>query len=452
MTNPQSQNDILTYHTLDAMCAMTLPEVEALWELVPTDRQRLYRAIYDRTRRDEGAAGSDALEAKMVDQLIQRYNEKGLVPVGSYWVPTPQQIRDAAQNDADYVHEEIDEFTPKTKKPSPVVMLIGVGCVLVFAFLLLRGAGSGRAKTAGITTGTASRTPTATLMRTYTPTPLALDAQDAIIRGGNQGSSINNPIYPVNLRVHIKNEDQPRIFVVQRRIVNTAEWLYENNPDVASYIAGLTVHPVLGIPWSPANDSLFQEVEPGSNFTVQMNTGVALRFICTERLTVSRSDASIFGQDKPGLTLVLIGKTSDNEIEDSGERRVLLADYVPGSETGVAAALLPTSQLPTPAPSPTLAQRIDVQIISITTQNGRIMFRLRVFNGRFSKLKLDENAISLTYGYIERPVGPPIASQIKPVWIEPGQAADLSLTFAWRGEPFAMLGVLGEYSYALTLR
>jgi hypothetical protein len=60
--------------------------------------------------------------------------------------------------------------------------------------------------------------------------------------------------------------------------------------------------------------------------------------------------------------------------------------------------------------------------------------------------------VTLTYGYNERPVGPPIAAQIQPVWIEPGQAADILLTFTWRGEPFAMLGVLGEYSYALTLR
>ncbi len=76
MTTPTEQ---FTYHTLDTLQALSLAEVEALWELVPTERQRLYKAIYDRTRRDEGASGSDTLETHGRSALT-RYADKGLVP------------------------------------------------------------------------------------------------------------------------------------------------------------------------------------------------------------------------------------------------------------------------------------------------------------------------------------------------------------------------------------
>lgn len=186
--------DVFTYHPVAALQALSLTEVEALWELVPTERQRLYRAIYDRTRRDEGASGSDALETQMVAQLLQRYSDKALVPVGAYWVPTPTQIQDAAKSDTPYLSAEPAEGTPKSKKLPPALVLIGVGCVLLFGFLVLHSA-TGKATT--MNTGTLTRTATPTLARTYTPTPFALDAQDAIIRGGSSGNS-SSAVYPIN--------------------------------------------------------------------------------------------------------------------------------------------------------------------------------------------------------------------------------------------------------------
>ncbi len=441
--------ETLTYHSLDALRALSLPEIEALWELVPTERQRLYRAIYDRTRRDEGASGSDAREAYMVSQLLMRFADKALVPVGSYWVPTPQQIQQAAKTDVDFVPADTFQSAPRTKRPSPILLVAAAGCVLVFGFLLLRGlSGSGKN---GAIRGTGVPTATATLARTYTPTPLALDAQDTIIRGGN-GSSGSGAIYPVNLRVSINGADPPRIFVVQRRVISMAEWVYDDNPDVASDVVGLSVHPVLGIPWSEANATLFQEAAAGSRIAMQMNTGTTLQFVCTERRTINRGDTNVFAQDKPGLTLVLMGQPSTETAEPTADRLVLLADYVPGDESTLLGGLLPTLPAYTPTASPTLAERVDAQIIGITTQTGRLTVKVHLFNGRFAPLKIDDQSIWLIYGYSEQPEGPHIAADVQPVSLEPGQAADLTLVFAWHGEPFAMLGILGEYSYSMTLR
>ncbi len=441
MTTPTEQ---FTYHTLDTLQAMSLAEVEALWELVPTERQRLYKAIYDRTRRDEGASGSDTLETQMVAQLLTRYADKGLVPVGSYWVPVPPQIQDAAKTDTPLEHDDLP--TASTTKLSMPILLAGICCALLIGFLLLRGMTSGHAAPSD----TKTLTPTPTLVRTYTPTPFALDAQDAIIQGGT-GNSSATAVYPVNLRMIRIGETQPRIFVVQRRIVQTAEWQFTDNPDVASYIAGLTVKPVLGIPWSDANATLFQTVTPGDALLVQMNTGAALRFTFTERRTVNRGDTSLFEQNAPGLVLVLFGQRDPDTNDTPADRLVLLADYTPlGTDTVNMA--LPTAILSTPTLTATPVERVDIQIISLTTQADTLTVRMRLFNGRYEALTLDANSMWLSYGYAERPVGPHIAAQLQPLTLAPGQAADVNIVFAWHGEPFATLSVLDEYLYAVAVR
>jgi len=238
---------------------------------------------------------------------------------------------------------------------------------------------------------------------------------------------------------------------VQRRIVQTAEWQFTDNPDVASYIAGLTVKPVIGIPWSDANAALFQNVTPGDAFLVQMNTGAAVRFTFTERRMVNRGDTSLFRQDTPGLVIVLFGQRDPDTNDTPADRLVLLADYTP-SDTDTLNMALPTAIPSTPTLTPTPVERVDVQIVSLTTQPDTLTVRLRLFNGRYEPLTLDASTMWLSYGYAERPIGPHIAAQLQPLTLAPGQAADVSVVFAWHGEPFAMLSVLDEYLYAVTVR
>ena len=63
----------LRFHTLDELQALSLEELQALWELVPTERQRAYRSAYDREVRTAGAVGSDALEQRVCAELMKRY-------------------------------------------------------------------------------------------------------------------------------------------------------------------------------------------------------------------------------------------------------------------------------------------------------------------------------------------------------------------------------------------
>jgi hypothetical protein len=228
-------------------------------------------------------------------------------------------------------------------------------------FILLPRLG-GRAPQAANLTMTATATLTATPAHSPTPTPIALEQRDPVIRGGDGDRA---GAFPVNLRVSLPGARQPRVFVVQRRLIQTAEWNFDPNPDTASYIAGLAVRPVIGVPYSAENADLFKAVAEGTTFTLQMNTGATLRFRFEQRLEVQRSDTSIFRQIGPGLVLVLIGERGEDGAL-TATRTVITAAYLPEQELardGALSGLLPTLEPTfTPSPAPTVPpfSRLDV--------------------------------------------------------------------------------------------
>ncbi len=57
--------------------------------------------------------------------------------------------------------------------------------------------------------------------------------------------------------------------------------------------------------------------------------------------------------------------------------------------------------------------------------------------------------IAMAFGYAPQPPGPwSPAEGLAPFTLRPGQAADLTLIWAWAGEPYASLRV-GVYQYAV---
>src|SRR5690606_13679482 len=103
---------------------LSFEELQALWELVPTDRQRSYRQAYEREVRNAGALGSDQLEQQVTAELLNRYQENALVPVGMRWARTPSRVQDAAQNDDNLALSE-ETTSNISDKPSPLVLAIG---------------------------------------------------------------------------------------------------------------------------------------------------------------------------------------------------------------------------------------------------------------------------------------------------------------------------------------
>ncbi len=317
--------DVLRYHTLDELRGLSLSELHALWELVPTDRQRAYKAAYEREVRTAGAVGSDELERQVAAELLKRYGEAALVPVGSRWARTPGRVQEAAQQNVVLDAPE-DEVRPTSGKPSPKVMLaVGLAALLFFGFMFTRLLGG---RSSADTDATPEISPTPTPLVSPTPTPLALEAQDDVIRGGDSGREV---AYPVNLQVILPEGDAPRVWVVQRRRVQASEWRFDLNPDTASFVNGMSVRPVIGIPWSEENESFFDDIDAGTSFLLTMNTGAVLRFEFDDRREVRRSETSIFRQVSPGLVLLLIGETDDDGLP-TATRTLITATYPPEQE------------------------------------------------------------------------------------------------------------------------
>src|SRR5260221_13202061 len=124
--NETAKPDIFMYHTVDELQKMSLAEVEALWELVPTERQRQYRGIYERFIHNEGVSGSDLMELQAVIQILDKYYvQEHMVPVlphGEIWVRVPKQVREASATNADVVRPAVETGEVKANR-RPVIPL-----------------------------------------------------------------------------------------------------------------------------------------------------------------------------------------------------------------------------------------------------------------------------------------------------------------------------------------
>ena len=441
------------FYTVDELRNLSLEELQALWELVPTSRQRAYRQAYEREVRNAGALGSDQLEQQVTAELLSRYEESALVPVGMRWARTPSRVQDAAKSDDGLVVPE-ESTTGVAQKPSPVILIAGVVmAVVLIGFFLVRDGGNNDG--VAVAELTPDVEPTETPMITPTPTPLALEAQDDIIEDGDDERTV---AYPVSLQVALPDGSPPRVWVVQRRAVRASEWNYDPNPDIASFINGMSVRPVMGIPFSEDNAQWFEDMDDGTIFTVTMNTGAMLRFDFAARSQVRRSDTDIFRQVSPGLVLLLIGER-DEEGLPTATRTLITATYPPDQELGRDGELVgltlpdlpPIAATATPVHQNSPFADVDVQMISVTTQPGQLTTRFRIYNGDRRSLQLTGSDIWLSLGFVPDPPGPRQPADVMQAFLLlPEQAVDLTLIWAWDGEPYASLQI-GEYRIQMEL-
>lgn len=561
----------LQYKDVETLQALSLEELQALWELVPTERQKAYRTAYDREVRNAGAIGSDNLERRVAAELLLRYVESALVPVGSRWARTPERVQNAArENDLPELGDKTSQAA--SSKPSPKVMLgMGLVGVIFLMLMLMHLLGGGNSETLPEMTLEATYTPTPEV--SPTPTPLALEAQDDVITDGDSDRAV---AYPVNLQVILPDGSAPRVWVVQRREVRAAQWNFDPNPDIASFVNGMSVRPVIGIPWSEDNASLFENIEDGTVFNLTMNTGAILSYEFAAKDEVLRSDTRIFRQVGPGLVLLLIGETdidglptgtrtlvsasysAEQELSRGGEllglnaivqegeigstlefndgasvalqniqslsdlsdipagQQALLFDLDVIADTGSIATnlwqielvdaggqvYLPNTTLlqyasygTFPVEIPALAripsslaflvpqdlpggrllisdssgQRVafrftleqpelsveydglDVRLVYVTTIEGQITTRLRIYNGQATAIYFTQDDIWLSLGYAPDPPGPRNPAEgLQPFTLLPEQAVDLTLVWYWGGDPYGALQVR-SYRFAIQI-
>lgn len=323
-----------------------MPRIDRLtarWDAVPTERQELYRRVYQHELRQAGATTDDAAELSVLRRLITAYQDQALVPVGSRWASVPERVREAARR-GQPIHDEFDEtITPVRSGPprAAILLLVPLVGLLIFAMLTFAGGHDDADTLAAFVSPTA--TLTATPEVSPTPTPLALEESDRFIEAGETS---NRNYFPVLLQVHPADDTAARVFVVQERAVNTADWRFDPNPDVASWVSGLLVQPVLGLPYSEDNAALLSGLGAGARFTLQMNTGATLDFIYSATRHVRRQQTDVFQQSEPGITLILIGETGEDGLLTE-DRLVVTGSYPLEQEVellrsgALAAAVLP---------------------------------------------------------------------------------------------------------------
>lgn len=541
----------------------------AQWDAVPTERQDYYRRVYQREVRAAGASTDDAAELEVLRRLIDAYREQALVPVGSRWASVPERVRAAARRgkplEAPEAHSDV--MRPSGPPKALALLLLPLAGLLLFGLFALIGGNRDEADTlAALMTATETLTPTPEI--SPTPTPLALEESDPVIRAGD---SRRRNYYPVLLQVYPADGRAPRVFVVQERAVQTADWHFDPNPDVASWVSGLLVRPVLGLPFSPENHALMDTLAPGARFALQMNTGAVLGFTYRDTRQVARQDTAIFTQVEPGLVLVLIGETDaegaltetrwvvtaaypvEQEVERlrAGELAAVIAPGESGTIVGlddvritvVGTALATPEGLPpdlayalvdleiitgaaglqtsgvnwmledtagnrfnpdalvsaqgafgglpgnippntvltvtlgflarrdltdarllvgvgsdvtvfvltfTLPPEPPTVDGLDVQVRRVSYDATTVYIEARVFNPQASPVALEALENGLVLGYAPLPLGPqspPIAGEL-PDSVGANSAFDLALTFAYGGEPYGRLFLLGR-EYAL---
>jgi len=328
--------DLQRFYTLDQLMAMPAEALEELWLACP-DRP-FYEAALKRAVDDtlgENAVVSDMDRLSVIDECVLYYTGQHPELPGSppriptvrradgsiKWFKVSDRIRARLESG-----QPLEEQGPVEQKrtlnlrivvPAAVMALVLI-CMVVMLVRKLTGDKESQIAEVDMT---ATAVMAANLPHeTPTPTPLALDDIDRPIKAGED----LRDYYPVLLEI-VPMLGLPRVFPVQQRGVEIAEWAFEPDPDVASAVLGMVVRPVLGIPYTTPNAEFLNALQAGDAIHLRMSTGQTLLFEVSSSERVSRQEVSIFDQSNPGIALVLLQ-------DPAGDRLVIYGQYPAGQE------------------------------------------------------------------------------------------------------------------------
>lgn len=100
--------------------------------------------------------------------------------------------------------------------------------------------------------------------------------------------------------------------------------------DLAVWMHGTLINYVVGLPYTNDNESLLSGLSGSDQMTLTLSNGTQLAFGSPQVKRIDASDMSPLAQEKPGLTLILLGGTSVSRLVVSA--RYLPEDRLPVSE------------------------------------------------------------------------------------------------------------------------
>jgi hypothetical protein len=205
-----------------------------------------------------------------------------------------------------------------------IIALVALVAACIMGFMLLRpliggeGDGDGQSETSG-TVSAGEPTPF--------PQGTAAPAGQPIVVGVSESGTFSVTLdAPSTLDVL-----GSQWAVVPQNIGADGLWNPEVSEDSAAWINGAIVNYVFGLEGNEANRTLMEGLAPGDQMTVASRGGVTHTFNFDSRAQVAASDRSIFNQQTPGITLILLDGGAEDRLVVRGRYEVAATSPTTGN-------------------------------------------------------------------------------------------------------------------------
>ncbi|MBP6015763.1 MAG: DUF4352 domain-containing protein [Candidatus Promineofilum sp.] len=211
--------------------------------------------------------------------------------------------------------------TPRQRlTANPALLLLGIVAVIallaacIMGFILLRPMlGEGGQQTGNATPAAGEPTP-------FPETTQQTVAQPIIVGVSDSGTVSVTLDAPATLDV------LDRRWAVQPQNIGVdGLWSPEVDETTAVWINGTIINYVFGLDDTEANQTFLESLAPGQQMVVTTRQGVTHTFSFDNRNLVPSSDRSVFNQQTPGITLMLLESDDDNRLVVRGRYEVAAA-------------------------------------------------------------------------------------------------------------------------------
>ncbi len=304
---------------------------------------------------------TDEEELALVNELIRRAEQGSFPQDGAMHIISPRA-------DVDWTSDE----AMLAVRPSPTRNYgLAAGGALIagavlFALVSMIGGSRSSSGSNGITAASAmSVTATALAANALTETIAAGATQTAMAQAtavwaasgivvGTDYKQKLPPVYPETLEI----DTIP--FRVYPSAMDAGRWRYQNAEGTASWIGGTVINWSFGVPALDTNMALLGRLgraqDGEKEALLRMSGGVVRHFRLQRPVQVDRQQIEVFMQDKPGITIVLLGDAQGaKRWLIRGTEDYALAGYGADSGVGVETPSSNTSPVPEISPTPRIA-------------------------------------------------------------------------------------------------
>lgn len=152
-----------------------------------------------------------------------------------------------------------------------------------------------------------------------TPTPRPTLEAELLSDVVGSGAKVKNLVVPRTLEIKGVG------FVIQPINIKVGDWLPPDVDRAVTWVNGTVINYVMGMNATSENKELLASLIAGDQFLLRMSTGQAYRFVYADTIRVAPQASEVYGQNRPSLTLVLLGSNEETRI-------VIRALYVPDAD------------------------------------------------------------------------------------------------------------------------